>query len=125
MSEHHFNLTEARQQMRSAQGVFLDTLAQADERVLHHRAVEGAWSLAEVLAHVAEARQYFTSETDRLLASPGTRIGRTMQDAARLAAVQEHGKMSVADLRNALVQSQEKLMTMLDNLKETDLQVTG
>src|SRR5579884_3185668 len=102
MSEAHLDLTAAQGEMERVQQSYLDTLSQADNRALHYRVAEDKWSLAQVLAHVAEAREFFLREIERLKAEPGTRMGRTMQDEHRLAAVANTETLTAEQLRSRL-----------------------
>jgi uncharacterized damage-inducible protein DinB len=111
----------AREALRRSQQEFLEILASADQRTLYHKDAENVWSLAEVLAHIANAREFFGRETARAAASTGERIGRTIQDAGRLAAVRDHGHDSTDALRKGLIASHKGLMATLDKLSESDL----
>jgi uncharacterized damage-inducible protein DinB len=120
-----FVISRARQQPRLTQKEFLDILGQANHGTLHHHASEGVWSLAEVLAHISEARTFFGHEAARLAAQPGSRVGRTVRHAGRLAAVRDHGHDSAEALRAALLSSHEELMTTLEKLSDDDLKTAG
>ncbi len=125
MSEAHVNLKAAQDEMERVQQVYLDTLAQADEHSLHHRIADDKWSLAQVLAHVAEAREFFLGEIERLKSAPGVRMGRTMQDERRLAAVANTETLSAGELRSRLVRSHNEVMRVLKSLAESDLRIMG
>jgi uncharacterized damage-inducible protein DinB len=118
------NLDRARETLRQCQQEFLQILDHASQQTLYHKASDDTWSLAEVLAHIANARQFFGREAARAAASPGARVGRTLQDAGRLAAVRDQGRDSAAALRNSLMTTHTDLMAALGKLSENDLKTT-
>lgn len=124
MSE-HLSLTAMREELRRSQKELLAALNQADSTSLHHLASEGVWSLAQVIAHISEARRFFIAEVLRVASSPGTRMGRTMNHPARLAAVETHAQDSSEQLGNALVASHAELMAGLDKLDDAALDIPG
>jgi len=119
----HLPIAQMREELRRAQRDFLDILSAADARTLHHRASDGVWTLAEILAHVSNARQFFGGEAARAAAAPNSRVGRMIQDAGRLAAVRDHGQDSAESLRKAIVASHEQLMSVLEKLSDEDLKI--
>jgi uncharacterized damage-inducible protein DinB len=118
-------LVAVREAMQGTQRDLLATLDQADSQNLYHRASDGVWSLAEVLAHVANLRRFFIRQVLRVAASPGSSMGRTIQDAERLAAVRDHGRDSAPALREALITSHAELMAGLAKLSDADLKTFG
>jgi len=122
MSDHP-PIAQMREELRRTQRDFLEILNEADARSLHRRAADGVWSLGEVLAHVSNARQFFGAEAARGVAAPNSRVGRMLQDAGRLGAVQEHGQDSPEALRAAMVTSHDKLMGVLAKLSDEDLKI--
>ena len=114
-------LTHMREALRRSQQEFLEILGRSDQRTLYHKTSENVWSLAEVLAHIANAREFFGRETARAVASPEARIGRTIQDAGRLAAVRDHGHDSADALRDGLTASHKELLATLNKLSDDDL----
>src|SRR5260370_32071354 len=67
---------------------FLDLV---DDTTLYRRFIAEEWTLAENLVHVAEARQFFTGEVRKVLATPGASIGRGLHHPARLQKIPQHG----------------------------------
>jgi len=119
----HLPIAQMREELRRTQRDFLDILKGADARTLHHRAAEGVWTLAEVLAHISNARQFFGAEAARGVAAPNSRVGRMLQDAGRLAAVRDHAQDSTDALRKAVVTSHDQLMAVLEKFSDEDLKV--
>lgn len=95
--------------------------AQAADPAGLHRAPEGEWSLAQVLAHLGEFPRFFAGELRRWRQDPAAVIGRTHEHPARLAAVADP-----AGQRNELVQSARSafavLIEVLDGLSDADLE---
>jgi uncharacterized damage-inducible protein DinB len=120
-------LTSARMQEKlgSTQAEFLRILNEANEATLYHRTSEDVWSMAQVLAHISEARQFFIRETLRVKAAPGSRMGRTMDDAIRLATVKDHAHDSAEQLRTSLITSYKEMMRELSKLTDSDLEIKG
>jgi uncharacterized damage-inducible protein DinB len=103
---------------------FLSILDQASEDVLYRRpADEEGWTLAEVLAHITEARQFWSNDIRRIQASPGLKVGRTADHPGRLQAVREHGQDSIAAFRNRFVTGYELVVETLKGVTEEDLQI--
>ena len=79
----------------------------------------------EFLAHIAEFLPDRASEVAKLVAKPGQPFGRTMEDAGRLAALREHGRDSLQQVRAALPNSYARLDQVLAQLSDGDLALTG
>jgi hypothetical protein len=82
-----------------------------------HRAAEGEWSLAQVLAHLGEFPRFFAEQLRRWRADPAAVIGRTHEHAARLAAVDDPaGQLDelVAVARSAFAELAEELTRLSD-----------
>jgi uncharacterized damage-inducible protein DinB len=108
------------------QQAFLDILSQIDESTLYRRPPgEENWTLAEMLAHITEARQFWSDEIAKVLATPGAQVGRTTDNPGRLQAVKEHGHASVDALRRRFMTSYEYVDNTLSQITEQDLQLTG
>src|SRR6266446_6754521 len=61
--------------LHESQQALLTFLDQVDDTTLYRRFIAEEWTLAENLVHVAEARQFFTGEVRKVLATPGAIIG--------------------------------------------------
>ncbi len=118
-------LTEMLHDLGQTQQTFLDILSRADEQSLYRRSADDGWTLAEILAHIAEARRFFTAEAQKVLATPGIKMGRTINHPGRLQAVQDHGRDLSEDIRHQLVHSYEPMIKTLEQLVEADLQLHG
>jgi uncharacterized damage-inducible protein DinB len=121
MTEHH-TLSQIQTELRQSQQELLVILNKADDNTLYHRFIDNEWTLAENLVHVAEAREFFTNETRKALATPGITIGRTITDPHRIQNVHEHGHDERAVISRKLVASHEQLMQQLEQMSDADLQ---
>jgi uncharacterized damage-inducible protein DinB len=100
-------------------------LAALDPQKLYLAPVDGEWSIQQNLAHIAEFMPYWADEISKLLARPGQNFGRTQQDAARLQAIEQHGRESLAQVKEALPHSYARLQEVLERLQDSDLQLSG
>ena len=92
---------------------------------LHWKADDSTWSVAQILAHVAEFEQFFSQDVLRLRDTPGTSFGRTMEHADRVQAVQLTGSEALEDLLQSIEHSRQVTVDMLDGLTDADLLVEG
>ncbi|HXV43057.1 MAG TPA: DinB family protein [Anaerolineae bacterium] len=107
------------------QQAFLDILSRIDESTLYRRPPgEESWTLAESLAHITEARQFWSDEIAKVLATPGAQVGRPADHPGRQQAVKEHGHDSVDALRRRFLTSYEYVVKTLSQISEQDLQVS-
>jgi uncharacterized damage-inducible protein DinB len=107
------------------QQAFLDILSRIEESALYRRPPgEENWTLAEMLAHITEARQFWSDEIAKVLAAPGAQVGRSADHPGRLQAVKEHGHDSVEALRRRFVTSYEYVVKTLSQISEQDLQLS-
>ena len=118
-------LAEMLDDLRLTQRAFLDILSRADEHILYRRPADGGWTLAESLAHIAEARKFFSEETRRVLATPGASMGRTVEHPGRLQNIQDHGHDAPDALRSRLTASHDDMVKTLSGMTDDDLQITG
>jgi hypothetical protein len=92
---------------------------------LYQAPTENEWTVMENLAHIAEIMPYWAGEVAKLVARPGQKFGRTMEDEGRLAALREHGHDNLAQIRATLPGSYARLDEVLSNLNDSDLELTG
>jgi uncharacterized damage-inducible protein DinB len=112
-------------QIGQTQQAFLDILSRIDESALYRRPPgEENWTLAESLAHITEARQFWSDEVVKVLATPGAQVGRTLDHPGRQQAVKEHGHASLDALRRRFVTSYEYVVKTLSQITEQDLQLS-
>src|SRR6266568_6405470 len=96
-----------------------------DPRKLYAPSAENEWTIMQNLAHIVEFMPYWAAEIEKLVAAPGQNFGRTAQHEGRLQAVNEHGRDSLAQIKEALPGSYVRLEDVLGGLKDSDLELTG
>src|SRR6266702_8891009 len=89
-----------------------------DPEKLYIPSGENEWSIMQILAHIVEIMPYWASEIEKLVAAPGQNFGRTMQHEGRMRAVNEHGRDSLAQIKEALPGSYVRLEDVLGGLKD-------
>ena len=117
-------LTKALAALRQTQQDFLEIVDQATEEVLYRRPTEDSWTLAEVLAHMAEARQFFAGEIRKVLTTSQTKVGRMLDNPQRLQNIDDHGQDSLETIRQRLIDSHQAMIETLNELAEADLEKT-
>jgi uncharacterized damage-inducible protein DinB len=100
-------------------------LATLDGEKLYLAPVAGEWSIMQNLAHIAEFMPYWAGEIEKLVAQPGRNFGRTMQDERRIQAIEQHGRDNLAQVKEALPHSYNRLEEVLGTLRDSDLELTG
>src|SRR5213592_4005790 len=95
--------------LHESQQALLTFLDQVDDTILYRRPIAEEWTLAENLVHVAEARQFFTGEVRKVLATPRATIGRGLDHPARLQNIVEHGHAARQFISHQLISSYEQV----------------
>ena len=111
--------------LHESQQALLTFLDQANDATLYRRPVPEEWTLAENLVHVAEARQFFTGEVRKVLATPGASIGRGLDHPGRLQNIVEHHHAAHQFISHQLISSYEQVVHLLEQMSQDDLQKTG
>jgi len=124
VAEHRTRL-EMLSDLHESQQTLLTFLDQADDTTLYQRPVAEEWTLAENLVHVAEARQFFTGEVHKVLATPGATIGRGLNHPGRLQTIVEHGHKARQFIFHQLISSYEQVVYLLEQMSQDDLQEMG
>lgn len=119
------SLDEVINDLRQTQQSFLNLLKEAEPAMLYHRSAADTWTIAEVLTHIAEAREFYTREIQTVLEVPGSKIGRTTEHPDRLRAIEEHGDEPPDALRSRLIASYERMLGVLQQMSEGDLEKRG
>jgi hypothetical protein len=100
-------------------------LATLDPDKLYRSPDGSEWTIMENLAHITEIMPYWGNEAAKLVAAPGQKFGRTMEDANRLKAISDHGADRLNQVKAALPGSYSQLDEVLSKLKDSDLALTG
>ncbi|MBI1877731.1 MAG: DinB family protein [Chloroflexi bacterium] len=111
-------------ELRQTQQGFLAILDEVNEDILYRRSAgDESWTLAEVMAHITEARQFWSDDVRKIQATPGIKVGRTAEHPGRLQAVREHSHDSLTAFRDRLATSYEVVVKTLNGVTEEDLQL--
>ncbi|GEO25346.1 hypothetical protein AAC03nite_11310 [Alicyclobacillus acidoterrestris] len=90
---------------------------------LHFKPSEDAWSVAQILAHVAEFEHFFSQDVLHVKGNPGTNFGRTVTHEARLEAVNLSGTETLVTLMEGLNRGKQEVLHMLSRLTDDDLSI--
>src|SRR5260221_12545269 len=120
VAEHRRRL-EMLSDLHESQQTLLTFLDQADDTTLYQRPVAEEWTLAENLVHVAEARQFFTGEVHKVLATPGATIGRGLNHPVRIKTIMGHGHKAGKFIFHQLFSTYEQVVYLLGQISQDDL----
>ncbi|MGZ9816128.1 DinB family protein [Peribacillus simplex] len=99
----------------------LETAANLPEATIRFKPADDEWSIMQILSHLAEAIPYWLGEVENVIAVPGSKWGRGLQDLARLAAVTDTDKLAVDDVMKQVEGLKYKVESSLGNLDEESL----
>ncbi|MET3317221.1 UNVERIFIED_ORG: putative damage-inducible protein DinB [Peribacillus simplex] len=99
----------------------LETTANLSEKTIRCNPTEEEWSIMQILSHIAEAIPYWLGEVETVVATPGSKWGRGLQDPARLAAVTDTEKLSVDEVLKQVDELKYKVESGLGKLDEETL----
>ncbi|MBK5445513.1 MULTISPECIES: DinB family protein [unclassified Peribacillus] len=99
----------------------LETTANLSEKTIRFNPTEEEWSIMQILSHIAEAIPYWLGEVETVVATPGSKWGRGLQDPARLAAVTDTEKLSVDEVLKQVDELKYKVESGLGKLDEETL----
>lgn len=99
----------------------LETVANLPEETIRYKPADDEWSIMQILSHLAEAIPYWLGEVETVIAKPGAKWGRGLQDPARLAAVTHTDKLAVDDVLKQVEELKYKVESRLGNLDEETL----
>lgn len=120
---HQFpNVSDMKTSLQEDQKAYQALLGTISESKLHHRPYADNWTIAEAVAHITEAIDFFRQESLTALAHPEEKVGRHKTHPRRLARIAEHGTDSAAQLLEALNANIEACLGFLESLTDQDLQ---
>ncbi|WP_342615266.1 DinB family protein [Peribacillus frigoritolerans] len=99
----------------------LETVTNLPEETIRFKPTDDEWSIMQILSHLAEAIPYWLGEVETVIAMPGAKWGRGLQDPARLAAVTDTDKIAVDDVMKQVEELKYKVESSLGNLDEETL----
>jgi DinB family protein len=114
-----------RQSYTDLQALLAGPVGAVYEQKLYVTPTENEWTIMENLAHIVEFMPYWGDEAAKLVAHPGQSFGRTMQHEGRQAALREHGRDTLEQVKVALPNSYAHLDEILSHLQDSDLELTG
>lgn len=100
-------------------------LAQLPPERLYESPGNDEWTIMENLAHIVEFMPYWGDQIAKLVVEPGRNFGRVQQDERRLKAIRDHAHDSLAHIKSLLPPGYTYLQDVLENLRDSDLQLTG
>ncbi|MDQ0190262.1 putative damage-inducible protein DinB [Alicyclobacillus cycloheptanicus] len=116
---------EITQELSRLHDALVEEAQKVKPEALHFHPAEDAWSVAQIMAHVAEFEHFFSTDVLRVKANPGTRFGRTIEHAERLQAVALTGTETWEALLEGLSRSKEEMLRNLNQLTDADLSIEG
>jgi len=110
-------------QIREIPTVFRRALLLSDDRAIRHRPAAGEWSAGEVVGHMIDKMQIWTSRVERLLVEERPALPAYDQDAL----VREHDYLHADPevLFEHLVQACERFATLVKHIPNSALQRVG
>lgn len=105
----------------------LDSAAQLSPATLHQRPGADDWAVSEILAHLAELLSYWADQAHEVASRAENNLpfGRTHDDAARIAAVQDHAQDPLDQLVPRVRSGLEHATTVLRSIPDAAWQKTG
>lgn len=100
----------------------VNKLDNVSEKDIRWNPTEEEWSILQIVSHLNEAIPYWLDEVERVLAQPGSKWGRGLQDADRLAAVANPDALNVAEEITTLKGLKLQVADRLGNVSEAQLQ---
>ncbi|WP_285766692.1 DinB family protein [Peribacillus sp. SI8-4] len=99
----------------------LETTENLPEETVRFNPTEDEWSIMQILSHLTEAIPYWLGEVQAVVAMPGSKWGRGMQDPVRLAAVTDTERLSVDKVITQVKELKDKVENVLGKLDEETL----
>src|SRR4051812_6473509 len=91
------------------------------EKDIRWNPTEEEWSILQIVSHLNEAVPYWLTEVERVIAHPGSKWGRGLTDADRLAAVANPSELKVDEEIAAFKGLKQQVTDRLGNLSEGQL----
>ena len=96
-------------------------LDKASDEILHTRPYADSWTIAEAIAHITDAIDFFQNESITALNNPEEKVGRHKTQARRLAKIAEHGQDAAEQLKTNLNAAIDSCLQWLEGLTDADL----
>jgi 2-keto-4-pentenoate hydratase/2-oxohepta-3-ene-1,7-dioic acid hydratase in catechol pathway/uncharacterized damage-inducible protein DinB len=98
-----------------------NVLSQISEQNLHTRPYADSWTIAEAIAHITDAIDFFQNESIKALANPSEKVGRHKTNERRLEKIAIHGADTAEQLKEQLNASIDNCLGFLKGLQNSDL----
>ncbi|MBL8206440.1 MAG: DinB family protein [Blastocatellia bacterium] len=121
MSDSVMSADELAARLEAAADTLLTEVANLPSDLIVWKPADEAWSVMEILCHVAEFVPYWTGQTLQIVQQPGEPWGRTHTDTARLEAVQQAGSHSLSEVMTVIRDGVQKSAATLCGLNQRDL----
>lgn len=115
------DLTAMVASLREDRQEYISLLDKATDQILHSRPYADSWTIAEVIAHISDAIDFFQQESIIALKNPSEKVGRHKTNARRLSRIAEHGGDSSEQLREQITTSIDNCLKFLQELTDADL----
>lgn len=122
--QHYPDLAAMKASLRQDRQDYRTLLDRTTDEILHTRPYTDSWTIAEVIAHISDAIDFFQQESITALKNPSEKVGRHKTNARRLAHIEEHRNDSATQLQQQLTTSIDNCLTFLDGLTDADLATT-
>ncbi|PWK17315.1 2-keto-4-pentenoate hydratase/2-oxohepta-3-ene-1,7-dioic acid hydratase in catechol pathway [Arcicella aurantiaca] len=119
--EQYPNIEEMKASLQADKQAFTDLLSNIGEQNLHTRPYTDSWTVAEAVAHITDAIDFFQHESIKALANPAEKVGRHKTNERRLARIAEHGADSAEQLSAQISSSIDSCLSFLEGLTDEDL----
>jgi uncharacterized damage-inducible protein DinB len=100
---------------------YTNLLSKVSEQSLHTRPYADSWTIAEAIAHITDAIDFFQNESITALNNPSEKVGRHKTNARRLARIEEHREDSTEQLKGQIITSIDNCLTFLEGLTDGHL----
>jgi 2-keto-4-pentenoate hydratase/2-oxohepta-3-ene-1,7-dioic acid hydratase in catechol pathway/uncharacterized damage-inducible protein DinB len=98
-----------------------NVLSQISEQNLYTRPYADSWTIAEAIAHITDAIDFFQNESIKALANPSEKVGRHKTNERRLEKIAIHGADTAEQLKEQLNESIDNCLVFLKSLQNNDL----
>ena len=92
------------------------------EKDIRWNPTEEEWSILQIVSHLNEAVPYWIGEVERVIAEPGSKWGRGLVDADRLAAVDNPDALNVEEQVSVLKGLKQQVADRLSKVTEVQLE---
>lgn len=112
--------------LQSAKDAVLSATDGATEPEAHQVPAPSEWTVAQLLAHIAEIQVFWVGKAVRITQENDLQISRTdVENDLRLAAVTDHSQDSLDDLKRSVISACEEAVAAVGNIDPIDLSRPG